>query len=325
MATRRRPNPAEGFKRKANQLPLKYFGPEQRAPGEGNRRYDPARRVEEARLLRAARGGDAIALRRLLAHVSGPAFRYGMTFCRDREDAEEIAQDVLASLVRTLASYRGEGSLSTWAYTVARNACIRRRSRVAPPLESLDVLREERRLEPEDTASGPEERAELGELRAAVETAIRALPPALREAVILRDVEGLSARQAATVLRVGERAFKSRLHRARLALRDRLKPFVSASAAGANGSDGAAASASRRCPDIARYLSLHLEGDVDPDRCAKLEAHVRECPECAATCRSVRATLRACGALRAKPLPRTARAALQTALRGAVTSSAITR
>ncbi|HET7904707.1 MAG TPA: sigma-70 family RNA polymerase sigma factor [Candidatus Eisenbacteria bacterium] len=291
----------------------------------GSVRYDPARRAEEARLLRAARGGDAGALRRLLTHVSGPAFRYGMTFCRDHEDAEEIAQDVLASLVRTLASYRGEGSLSTWAYTVARNACIRRRSRVAPALESLDALREEERLEPEDSASGPEEHAEQGELREAVEAAIRALPPALRETVILRDVEGLSARQAAAVLRVGERAFKSRLHRARLALRARLEPFVKGAPSPARGGGGTASRPSGRCPDVARYLSLHLEGDVDPERCAKLEAHVRECPECAATCRSVRATLRACGALRAKPLPPPARAALQTALRATVTHSHATR
>jgi RNA polymerase sigma-70 factor (ECF subfamily) len=248
-----------------------------------------------------------------------------MTFCRDHEDAEEIAQDVLASLVRTLASYRGEGSLSTWAYTVARNACIRRRSRVAPALESLDVLREEERLEPEDTASGPEEQAEQGELREAVEAAIRALPPALRETVILRDVEGLSARQAAAVLRVGERAFKSRLHRARLALRARLEPFVKGAPSPSRAGGDTASRPSGRCPDVARYLSLHLEGDVDPERCAKLEAHVRECPECAATCRSVRATLRACGALRAKPLPPSARAALQTALRATVTHSHTTR
>lgn len=325
MATRRRPNPTGGFKEKPKQLPLKYFGPEQVSKGMGHRKYDPTRRAEEARLLRAARAGDAAALRRLLTHVSGPAFRYGMSFCRDREDAEEIAQDVLASLVRTLASYRGEGSLSTWAYTVARNACIRRRSRVAPELESLDVLREERSLEPMDASSGPEEQAEQGEIRAAVESAIRALPPALREAVILRDVEGLSARQAAAVLRVGERAFKSRLHRARLALRDRLEPFVKDAPSGAAAGRATGSRSSGRCPDIARYLSLHLEGDVDSDRCAKLEAHVRQCPECAATCRSVRATLRACGALRAKPLSHSARAALQTALRATITPSHATR
>jgi RNA polymerase sigma-70 factor (ECF subfamily) len=139
------------------------------------------------------------------------------------------------------------------------------------------------------------------ELREAVAAAIRSLPPPLREAVILRDVEGLSAREAAAVLRVGERALKSRLHRARLELRLRLQPLVT---------HEAVPSRARRCPDIARSWSLHLEGEVSSAICARLEAHVRACPECAATCRTMRATLRSCRLLRAKRLPPAAKRAL---------------
>ena len=263
-------------------------------------------RAEEHRLVAAARAGDAAALRRLLTIVSRPAFRYGMTFCRDRHDAEEIAQDVLASLVRSLSRYRGEGTLSTWAYTVARHACVRHRRRSRQAAVSLEDWRDGNGAEPpdRDPASDPVGRLERREVREAVAAALRALPEHLREAVVLRDVEGLSAREAARVLRVTERALKSRLHRARMALRARLQPLVT-------GED--VARPGRGCPDIARSWSLNLEGEVSPSLCARLEEHVRRCPECAATCRTMRTTLRQCRLLRTKRLPAAAKKALAAA------------
>ncbi|MEK7348176.1 MAG: RNA polymerase sigma factor [Candidatus Eisenbacteria bacterium] len=293
---------AKGFAGTPNRRNDSYFGDIAKSLKEdpkGSKRS----RAEEGRLVAAAQGGDAAALRRLLSMVSRPAFRYGMTFCRDREDAEEIAQDVLASLVRSLARYRGEGTLSTWAYTVARHACIRRRRRSQRAADSLDAWREAGGAEPvdQDPRANPQGRLERRELREAIAAALRSLPPPLREAVILRDVEGLSAREAAAVLRVTERALKSRLHRARLELRSRLQPLVT-------GDD--VSPRARRCPDIARSWSLHLEGEVNPAVCARLEEHVRACPECAATCRTMRATLRHCRLLRAKRLPLAAKKAL---------------
>jgi RNA polymerase sigma-70 factor (ECF subfamily) len=267
-------------------------------------------------MIRAARSGDPKALRLLLALVSRPAFRFGMNFCRDREDAEEIAQDVLASLVRSLEHYRGEASLSTWAYTVARNACIRRRRRRSAPTESLEAWLEGRGEEPIDGRADPGLRLERRETRAAVEKALRGLPAPLREAALLRDVEGLSAGAAARVLGIGERALKSRLHRARLRLRTLLLPLVA--------SEPSSPRRARGCPDIARYVSLHAEGDVNPTLCARLEAHVRACPACSATCRSMRSTLRACRLLRTKPLPAGARSAVRAAAKGARNKSATT-
>jgi len=186
---------------------------------------------------------------------------------------------------------------------VARHACIRRRRRSQRAADSLDAWREEGGAEPadHDPESDPQGRLERREIREAVATALRSLPPPLRETVVLRDIEGLSAREAAAVLRIGERAFKSRLHRARLELRVRLQPLVT-------GDD--VSPRARRCPDIARSWSLHLEGEVSPAVCARLEEHVRACPECAATCRTMRATLRACRLLRAKRVPLVARKAL---------------
>jgi RNA polymerase sigma-70 factor, ECF subfamily len=229
-----------------------------------------------------------------------------MTFCRDRHDAEEIAQDVLNSLVRSLARYRGEGTLSTWAYTVARHACVRHRRRSGQAAVSLEEWRDGNGAEPpdRDPASDPVGRLERREVREAVAAALRALPAHLREAVVLRDVEGLSAREAAKVLRITERALKSRLHRARVALRTALQPLVTGEEFSPPKS---------RCPDIARSWSLNLEGEVSPAVCARLEEHVRGCPECAATCRTMRTMLRQCRLLRAKPLPAAAKKALAAA------------
>ncbi|HEU4724599.1 MAG TPA: RNA polymerase sigma factor [Candidatus Eisenbacteria bacterium] len=294
---------AKGFAETSKRRNGKYFSDGAKSPSE--RAGGATGRAEERRIVAAAKRGDPAAMRRLLALVARPAFRFGMTFCRHREDAEEIAQDVLASLVRALPRYRGDGTLSTWAYTVARHACLRRR-RASKPAASLESWRDENDGEPVETdpASDPHGNAERGELRDSVAAALRSLPSVLREAVVLRDVEGLSAREAASVLRITERALKSRLHRGRAELRERLKPLVA---------DDAADARSSRCPDVGRAWSLHLEGDVSASVCARLEAHVRTCPECAATCRTMRATLRQCRLLRTKRLPAGARRALASA------------
>ena len=88
-------------------------------------------RAEERRLLAAARAGDRRALSRLLELLSGPIYRFGRGFCGDPHDAEDVAQVTLAALARTLHDFRGDSSLTTWAYTVARNACTRHRRRGA--------------------------------------------------------------------------------------------------------------------------------------------------------------------------------------------------
>src|SRR5574341_1446082 len=84
-------------------------------------------RVDEARLLSAARKGDAAALTELLERAAGPAHRFSRGFCRDTQDAEDLVQDVLAALMRSLESFRGDSSISTWTYVVARRACGRLR------------------------------------------------------------------------------------------------------------------------------------------------------------------------------------------------------
>jgi RNA polymerase sigma-70 factor, ECF subfamily len=271
-------------------------------------------RAEERRLVSAARGGDLRALDRLLRLLSGPVHRFGQGFCGDPHDAEDVAQVTLAALARSLRDFRGESSLTTWAYTVARNACTRQRRRAAHAparLESLDAGTATRpgALHLADPREDPHRALERAELRDALQRAIAALPPSQREVLLLRDVEGLPAKQVGQALRLSERAVKSRLHRARVALRDRLAPHAPSAGAGP------------RCPDTARLVSRYLEGELDAEACARLEVHVKGCPDCGATCETLRDALVTCRSWRGEALPGPVRAAVRRAIRQVIAGS----
>jgi RNA polymerase sigma-70 factor, ECF subfamily len=274
-------------------------------------RVDPAFRLtrgEERRLLAAARSGDSRALGRLLELLSGPVYRFGRGFCGDPHDAEDVAQITLAALARSLREFRGDASLTTWAYTVARNACTRHRRRAAHAparFESIGPGGPDRpgALDVADPSEDPHRALERAELRGAIERAIAALPPSQREVLVLRDVEGLSAKEVGERLGLGERAVKSRLHRARVVLREALAPRFGAPAPGPG------------CPDTARLVSRYLEGELDAAACAKLEAHVNGCPSCGAACDTLRGALRTCRDIRGARVPAAVRASIRRALK----------
>ncbi len=265
-------------------------------------------RAAEKRLLLSAQKGDTDALRQLLEDASGPAWRFSQGFCRDPHDAEDLVQDVLVTLMRTLPSFRGDSSLSTWTYTVARRACARRRKQGQRMLASdASATREvERRADP---GPSPHQRLERRELSVALENAISALPVVQKQALVMRDVEGLSAAEVAEVLGIGERAVKSRLHRARVALRAVLAPYVAG---------GEAPPPGNACPDTALILSQYLEGEVDATVCERMEQHVQRCPSCGGVCQSLREVLSACRAYGTKPVPSEVRRAVRRAVGGLV-------
>jgi RNA polymerase sigma-70 factor (ECF subfamily) len=285
--------------------------------------------AEERRLLAAARSGDRRAVRKLLGHLSGTVFRYGRSFCRNHHDAEDVLQDVLASLLRSLPNFRGEAALSTWAFVVARRTCARRRRREAR-FSSLESDRGRPAHEFADPNASPARDTERRQLGAALEGAIATLPEAQRDVLILRDVEGRSAAEVAKALKLGERAVKSRLHRARLALRDALAPSLGmgpaaktgtgssrsrGAGAAREGGDAAAPSRAAGCPDTARIFSRFLEGEIDNATCARMEAHVAECPSCGAACRTLRAAIGSCREWGGAPVPRETRELVRAAIR----------
>lgn len=263
-------------------------------------------------LVAAARGGDAGALDALVRRHESRLYRFGLKMCGSREAAGDVVQDTLLAVVRSLAAFRGEASVSTWLYTIARRACLRqrRRSRFAPHHEeSLDAMVEADVPPIASPASSPEDEAGRREIAAALDAAIAALEPGQREVLLLRDVEGLSAPEVAAALGLRVEAVKSRLHRARLAVRRRLAPLLAPPAPA-----GAGLPSHRACRDVLAAFSRELEGDLAPELCARLRAHLDACPSCRAACASLDRTLELCRALPAPQPPEAVKEAVRRAI-----------
>lgn len=231
-------------------------------------------RNEDQELIEAARAGDRAALERLLARQEGRVFRFAMKMCREPEDAKDILQETLLAMAKGIGEFRGDASLSTWLFTVARSFCVKKHRRAALETVPLDESIAERVPEPSAAADHRVENEQ------ALDDAIASLDPMYREVLVLRDMEGMTAPEVASVLGIGVDAVKSRLHRARVAVRARL----------------AASEPPPRptCPDIVDLLSRHLEDEISPDACTVMEKHVEGCEACRGRCDSLRKTLALC-------------------------------
>jgi RNA polymerase sigma-70 factor, ECF subfamily len=262
---------------------------------------------DDESLLAAARGGDRGALETLLSRYQARVYRFGLKMCADEEDAKDVLQETLFAMARGVRNFRGASSLSTWLYTIARSFCIkkRRRSAFAPAQEqSLETAIGEQAAQVPDPKPTPEQDVAGRQLEAALSSAIAALDPKYREVLVLRDIEGLSAPEVAEILGIGADAVKSRLHRARLALREALLPQLEPGAA-------EAAPRAQRCPDVLNLFSRHLEGEISADLCARMEVHLEGCGRCRGACESLKQTLALCHAEATAEVP----AAVQEAVR----------
>ncbi len=231
-------------------------------------------------LVERAQAGDAAALEELLGSVAPSVRRFGQRMCKNPQDADDVLQDTLLSIATHLRDFEGRSSLVSWVFALARSACARRRRGMKnrPPVSDAAVA------ERGDEAPNPEERAADRELGAALTRALEELSEDHREVVLLRDVEGLTAPDAAAALGVSVEALKSRLHRAREALRASLKPLLEAGAPAPSSS----------CPDVAALWSRKLEGDLSQGDCASMERHLASCPACGAACDALKRALLAC-------------------------------
>ena len=126
--------------------------------------------------------------------------------------------------------------------------------------------------------------------------------------LILRDIEGLTAPEVAEVLGLTTQAVKSRLHRARISVRDHVAPLL--------GVNLDLPKAPGKCPDVLLMLSRQLEGEIDARLCAEMERHVEACGRCRGACESLKRTLALCGASgQAAEVPAAVQASVRQALR----------
>lgn len=174
--------------------------------------------THEQALVSRARGGDRAAFEELVRLHADRLYAVVLGFCADRDEAEDVVQDAFLRAWRGIGRFEGRSLFFTWLYRIGINEAKRRAER-RPAAGSVGSIEDEPIDDAPDWSEAPEPRAEHGELRRVLEAAVRALPPDYRAPLVLRDVEGLSTREAAELMELSEAALKSRLHRARLAVR----------------------------------------------------------------------------------------------------------
>lgn len=216
-------------------------------PRSNNRRYRSKHESEEARAARDARDrrlvrrlkqGDERAFQELVHTYQDRIFGLVYRMIGNRQEAEDIAQEVFISVHRGIANYRGEGRFYTWLYRIASNTCKNR-------IKYLKGRNFHRSSDIDETPAahtqgddggpvhslqsvvpGPEATVVADRLERAIQAEIAQLEPEHRLLIVLRDIQGLSYAEIIKITGLQEGTLKSRLHRARLALKVRLEPYL---------------------------------------------------------------------------------------------------
>ncbi len=190
---------------------------------------------EDTVLIDRLRAGDGVAVQQLADMYSSKIFHLAFRYMKNREDAEEVVQDVLLKVYQKIGAFRGDAALSSWIYRITFNTAMSRlrngkfaRANEIDGTVETDSSHENGRRRPEvaDWSLMADDEVFRAELRRRLARAVAELPAIYRAPVVLRDINGLSTEEAAAVLHVKDQTLKSRLHRGRMILRDRLSDFA---------------------------------------------------------------------------------------------------
>lgn len=188
----------------------------------------------EKELIGRMQQGDITAVAELSSTYGPRIHQLAFRYLKNWEDAEEVAQDVLLKVHRKIGNFRGDAALSSWIYRITFNTAMSRlrTSRFTRPQEvqSNDHPETGERTtnEPADWSSIADDGVLRAQMRERLIAALADLPEVYRTPVILRDIQGLSTEEASVILRIKPQTLKSRLHRGRLVLRERLGEFAGA-------------------------------------------------------------------------------------------------
>lgn len=195
------------------------------------------RETTEYELVNRMRAGDQSAVVDLASDYGPKVFQLAYRYTRNHEDAEEVAQDVLLKVYQKIDAFRGDAALSSWIYRITFNTVMSRLRRDKASREAMaerDAVSSLASKGADRTSSGEvadwsgmaDDEVLRGQLRSRLVRALRELPSIYRLPVLLRDIHGLSTEEASAVLRIKDQTLKSRLHRGRLILRERLSDFA---------------------------------------------------------------------------------------------------
>jgi len=209
--------------------------------GEGQDTVHDERKAADARdhrLVLRLRNGDDRAFEELVRIYQNRIFGLSLRMIGNRQEAEDLAQEVFMTVHRAIGSYRGDGRFYTWLYRIAVNTCKNRIKylkgrhfhRSVPVEDSPEAQVQGTDGGPavalQSSVAGPEAMAVGHRLQAAIQRELAALEPEHRLLIVLRDVQGMPYQEILRVTGLQEGTLKSRLHRARLALKERLKPHL---------------------------------------------------------------------------------------------------
>lgn len=180
----------------------------------------------DEQLVRKSQNDDERAFGQLVSRYESKVYSLALKMLRNPEDAEDVLQDTFLRAYRGIKSFKGNSTFSTWVYRITANSALMRlRKRQLPTVSIDDADEREAPINIADWAPGPVEQMLNQETQAAMTEAIEALPPEFRQVFVLRDIEELSNAEVAEILDLSVAAVKSRLHRARLKVRNRLATY----------------------------------------------------------------------------------------------------
>jgi RNA polymerase sigma-70 factor (ECF subfamily) len=188
----------------------------------------------DTQLVERLQAGDDSAVADLAGAYGAKMYQLALRYTRNKEDAEEVVQDVLMKVRDKIDAFRGDAALSSWIYRITFNTAMSRlrstrsaRLHEVPdePVGTADDMTP-RAIDPADWSNLGDELVLRAQLRDALQAAVAELPAIYRAPVILRDLKGMSTEEASRRLKVKDQTLKSRLHRGRLILRERLAEFA---------------------------------------------------------------------------------------------------
>jgi len=190
-------------------------------------------------LIRRAKKGDERAFTQLVKRYESLVYSFAYKVCRDEEKASETWQDTFVNVYRKLHQFDGRSKFTTWLYTIVTNSCRMKRRKRKIDLASISIespmgFNDDPQVDEEGHVvqtipswkETPIDTVMDKELQNVLNTAIEKLPYDYRTVFVLRDVEGLSAKETGKILKLSIPAVKSRLRRARIFLRERLNPYM---------------------------------------------------------------------------------------------------
>ena len=182
----------------------------------------------DEQLVRKAQADDERAFGELVHRYESKVYSLALKMLRNPEDAEDVLQDTFLRAYRGIKSFQGHSTFSTWIYRITANSALMRLRKKQLPMVSIDDADErETPINIADWSPSPVEQLLSQETQVAMNEAIEALPPEFRQVFVLRDIEELSNAEVADILDLSVAAVKSRLHRARLKVRNRLAAYFS--------------------------------------------------------------------------------------------------